>query len=504
MTLTERIGGLSRAGMVLVSLVAAGLLTPLHGEVPSAAAVAHFDSLEATILDIVSDDQTRSTSLRTTTRYFNKLLKAYPEIHDILRINSKGKVTNEVARDGKVGRRYRSVAGQRWFRAVGPGMEPYYGKVRTRRGRYMLFWAMPILVENSRGSDVSGGALLVKLDLAACFEGAATRIDRPFRVYFDNKRIYSHQWRDIDSYESSHFDIKGMDGLTIRYERSGDAPVAEPEPAEQSADDEAAADDETVEEKTKGEEPTAVTPAGEEPEKRSGLLLIFIPMLLVIAAVLIVFIVIKVREAMHLRNEQLMAQIDAGDSPTREPATTRIPNPNASPVGAPPQPADGPSEVGYDPMGATQPIPMGGGAGPMGADPMGVTQPIPMPLPGGPAKPPKPEPPKPAVPSGPPTSPPGTLSAGTTLSIDDYEKVRQQLRNELTPQIKEQLQKALDSERAEIKKGAEAFGSEVTMLLHDLIGRISEMGDDPTGLTATVAATIHELNGLVNRYRDKG
>ncbi|MBD3240211.1 MAG: hypothetical protein GF331_06460, partial [Chitinivibrionales bacterium] len=183
-------------GASLLTTVAVLLVLSVSGaaaESPETAIVAHFDSLERVIEKIADDDQARSSNLRTTTAFFKKLMGRYSEIHDLLRINSRGKVTNELARDGKVGKRYRSVARQSWFSDVGPGKEPYYGMVKTRRGRYMLFWAMPILIDGR-----SGGAILAKLDLNECLEGAARRADGPFRVYYDGRRVFSHDWDAVD------------------------------------------------------------------------------------------------------------------------------------------------------------------------------------------------------------------------------------------------------------------------------------------------------------------
>lgn len=474
------------SGSVLLAAIAVLLALPSPGEAaqsPVTEIVAHFDSLEQVVGQIADDERARSSNLRTTTSYFRQLMDRYPEIHDLLRINSRGKVTNELARDGKTGKRYRSVARQSWFRTVGPGMEPYYGKVKTRGGRYFLFWALPIIIDGR-----SGGAILAKLDLIECFEGAAVRVDGPFRVYYDGRRVVSHEWRGVDEAESARFDILGLEGLTVKYDAEN-APAAAATPAKREVP---AAQSKPVAPAAKAAPAAPKKQGGEAKGKTNVLGLIIFPVLIVIAVVLIVYLYRLITSAVNAQHERLMRQID-GEGPEITPASgapTPPPATSARPAMDTPPPTNAPPR---------SPSPA---ASPVGVDPMGVTQPIPFPPPG--AQRAAPRGAQPRTPPPKPASEPASSAAGAaTISVDDYEKIRDQVRKETVPQIRRELESEFEARRKEVEKRGEAFGSEVTMHLHQLIGKISEMGDDPTGLTNTVAATIHELNAAVNRYRSK-
>ncbi len=486
------------SGSVFLAAVAVLLALPAPGaaaQSPVTALVAHFDSLEHVVEQIAENERARSSNLRTTTAFFKKLMARYPEFHDLLRINSRGKVTNEQARDGKVGRRYRSVARQSWFRTVGPGKEPYYGKVRTRRGRYFLFWAVPILLDGR-----SGGAILAKLDLDECLEGAASRVGGPFRIYYDGRRVFSHEWRGVDDAETARFDINGMEGLSVKYDAAAmqvaaAAPAKKPAPAKKkpaAAKSEAATPAAKSESTPKEAEPVKQT--GKDKGKSNVLGLIIFPVLIVIAVVLIIYLYRLVTNAVNAQHERLMRQID-GEGPDVGPASGPPMPPSSS--GAHPRHETPP------PQNAPSPTPAPAAA-PVGVDPMGVTQPIPFPPPG--AQRPRSgggqaQAQTQASRSAPAAGPAG--GGGAPISVDDYEKIRDQVRRETVPQIRRELESEFEAKRKEVEKRSEAFGGEITMHLHQLIGKISEMGDDPTGLTNTVAATIHELNATVNRYRSK-
>jgi len=480
-------------------------------EAPAEAIVAHFDSLEREIWDIAESSEARSSSLKTTGAYFSELMREYPEFHDILRINSRGKVTNEIARDGKEGRRYRSVATQGWWRDVRRKVEPYYGNVRTRRGEYLLFWAVPMIVKDDDGDRHVAGALAVKLELDKCVKAAADRIGAAYMVTFDDRPIYRHKWGNADDPESSGFDINGMSGLAIHYD--GSAVVADKETEPSSEPSAAAAAP------TKEGADDAVAPKG----KKKSIVLVLLPILIVIAIALIVFLGYQIKVLLHQRHERLMRQIEARDEEEnlRRRPTARIPHPKSSGGASP--------EGGF--MGfegdVTQRIPMPEGV--LGA-PAQVTQPPPPPgAPSGqttaapsalsagapPGAPPSPsQPPDPTSPgasSGPAAYSPQAASPAqqpaeapsSGPSPGEYEQIRQQVLQEIMPEVRKRMVKELDARQAEMAKNADAFGSEVTMLLHDLIGRISEMGDNATGIQDAVASTIRDLNGVVSRYRSR-
>jgi hypothetical protein len=102
-----------------------------------------------------------------------------------------------------------------------------------------------------------------------------------------------------------------------------------------------------------------------------------------------------------------------------------------------------------------------------------------------------------------PSGPTRALASGASVSVDDYEKVRQQIRNEVLPEIRQQLQNEFELFRKEVERDAEGLSTETQMLLHQLIGKLSEMGDDSTGIVNTVSATIHELHLSLQHFKEQ-
>jgi len=463
---------------------------------PAEVVVAHFDSLVQVIRKASESQETRSANLKTTKVYFSELMRRYPELHDMLRINSRGKVTNEIARDGKEGRRYRSIAGQSWWRDISRDLAPYFGSVRTRQGEYLLFWAIPMMDEQD---DKLVGALAVKLDLDECLDGAAKRLGAPLMVTYDGESIYRHQWRNIEDAKSSSFDIKGMEGLAVHYDASTVMSEArESSQAKESAKPAAAS------------ESMAATQEAPKAGRRNGIVLILLPILAVIAVGLIVFLYYQINLLLRQRHERLMRQIEARDEEEtyRRRPTARFPYPKGAGSSGANASDDGMMAFDGD---VTQriPMPQSSAGTPSGfaqartppASPAATVPPAaasPAVSPGGMP----PNTPPPPAPDLPPTGP-AAPAPSAALSAEDYDRVRQQVLREIMPELRQRMVKELETRRAEMAKNADAFGSEVTMLLHELIGKISEMGDNATGIQTAVAATVRELNTVVGRYRSQ-
>ena len=100
-------------GPAVISCLAALLLAPMaRAQMPVETITAHVDSLDTMLQQAARSSELRSSSLKVTDRYLQTYLRRHTEVSEMLRINSKGKVTSEVVRTGKPGQRYRSVATQ--------------------------------------------------------------------------------------------------------------------------------------------------------------------------------------------------------------------------------------------------------------------------------------------------------------------------------------------------------------------------------------------------------
>lgn len=445
---------------------------------------AHFDSLESLLAEIAADAKTRSSNLRTTSAYFQSLMDTYPEFHDLLRINSKGTVTNEVARDGKKGRKFRSVARQSWFTEVVQRSEPYYGKVRTRQGDYLLFWAVPMTVKTSSGSERSIGAVLAKIDLDQALRGAATRADAPLKIAFEGSGLFSANWDGATSGVTKTIDIQGMENLAVSFVQ----PVSENKPA----------DAPVAEKPTDSEQPSKLAQALEqttEPQAPARGRLILT--LVVVGSVLVVLSlgwVVAIRFA-HARKMKKIEEELESDSYTGPSGST--------PTKLPGQGSDGMLADAATVVMKRSDLPI--------TPPSNTTMQS-----GQPAAAPTPPPPPRAAPSGPfpqapaPTPPPmqsppsqQPVSAAGAVPAGDLARVRDQLRNEIIQEVRAQMDAQFQRFRTEVKNEAEAFTSQAMITLQELIGKLSQSDGDPMNVITTVSNSMKELSTTIDQYRSK-
>lgn len=495
------------AHVLLIALVVSAAKG--HGQVVSADIVSAVDSLHAALVAETEKDDAVSANAKSVDRFVAGVLKRHPQIDDVLRVNSKGKVQSEAARDGKLGKKFRSVADQGWFKKAGPGQEEYYGTVKTRKGEYLLFWALPVSLSGPGGTKRSAGALVCKIQLDKVLAAAGGESTHPYKVVFEKSTVYNRGWKGASG-EQTTFDIKGMEGLVLwsvarkkpvapsaaGSSPSGDSQWVDVGPGEAASEGASATTAVAPSPSpTTPATPASVAPAPDTASPKAastparskgggaGMWLLLLIVALAGGAGFVLWRQISQYRAQ--KDRRVMDEVEGASEEYEEEDEEEVAdqtgaydsgvNVEAHSPGARPGAVSPPSRP------ALAQVPLSQIAA--------VTRRIPMPDPFAPQGP------APMQAQGPrPASPPS--SAQQPISVAEYEKLRQHLRTEIARELSAQIGK-------DTSKLLEAYGGEITMVLHQLIGKISELGDNPTRLTEVVGASIHELNAVVNKYRQQ-
>jgi hypothetical protein len=274
----------------------------------AAAAVEKYFSVMKSDLQSVADLPEMS-SMRRAYRALQRHFREYPEIAALMQVNSKGKVINELVRNGRPGKKYRNVSSQSWFGEVAR-LKSYYGYIETRGGGVYLFWCEPIRLGN-RSSFRSGGALVAKIDLRKALGRAARQITHPFVVTYEGKSIYSRAWKDAYTPQKTTLNLSGISNLALIGQKASIASQEKNEektaaaPAPQKSGETAA---------QKGAEtssPQAEAQGEPAPKTGNPLPIVIVIVLLVAAGVIITRVILGVQKKRH---EQLLAELDGTES----------------------------------------------------------------------------------------------------------------------------------------------------------------------------------------------
>jgi hypothetical protein len=184
-----------------------------------------FVQLEQNLNDLAGNPAMRG-GVKAVPPLLRQFIRDHEAIVAIMRTNSKGKVVNEIVRNGEAGELYRDISGQAWYRKTS-ALRPYFSKIRMADKSVQLLWSLPIRIRQS-GSERFGGALMVRIDPVNCFETVAMAYGQPFEVFAGATRLYSYQWRSTYAAALTPVTIHGLSGAMLhsqKEEAMAEAPV---------------------------------------------------------------------------------------------------------------------------------------------------------------------------------------------------------------------------------------------------------------------------------------
>lgn len=181
----------------------------------SYSAVASFFAEYDSMLEEVAKKAQRVTSLSATEKMLKKQMQEYSCASYFLRTNSKGKIIAKVTEKGVQPRNFRHIAKQKWFQIISMTNKPYYGYTKSRSS-YYLFWNKPIYVKK-RGAIHFGGSISAKINMRKSFKTIAEKEGVIFKVKLKNKTLFSNLPKGVKNTITKPLSIGGLPVLTISY-----------------------------------------------------------------------------------------------------------------------------------------------------------------------------------------------------------------------------------------------------------------------------------------------
>jgi hypothetical protein len=195
---------------ICVAAVAAGANPVIS---PKQRVEREFRQLETALASCVYEEVLPSPEIEFMNRALYDFMRDNPGVTRILRVNAGGYTVNDVSAGSPRSAPARSVASQRWYQHVSQGKTPYYSMDVDSEGQIVFFYGWP-LTASAAGAEVSlTGAYAAMIDFSAqvaLIDGAP-----PFRVAYQGRVVFEHEWDDLD-YDEEPLAVRGARDLTIR------------------------------------------------------------------------------------------------------------------------------------------------------------------------------------------------------------------------------------------------------------------------------------------------
>jgi len=272
----------------------------------------HFDNVHSVLRNLADHEVMISSNFRKADAPLKNTLVEHTEILSLMRTNSRGKVINEIVRDGEAGQKYRDVSSQGWFSETA-SMNPYYGYIKRRDGDVELFWCFPVGLGG--GGNRFGGAMVAKIDLERAMKNISEKIGSPFKLVVDNRDVYEHEWSGAENASVEKLELRGATELPVKLL------VKSPPAVASSAKESPVAATDRAETAAKPGAPVEETsPAA--PAKRSPVALIIF---LAVIGILLITGIALIRMAAKKRHEALLKAIEGDDATFERSETVAVP-----------------------------------------------------------------------------------------------------------------------------------------------------------------------------------
>jgi hypothetical protein len=433
-----------------------------HAAEPEEIISQYFSLLDKALTKIAAAEEAQSSSLKGSESYFEAQYQQHPQLATILRVNTKGKIVNEIIEGKAAVREFRDISRRPWFAQSAKKKEPYYGYME-HEGRHYLFWAKPLLRRTSKGKIRSAGAIAAKIDLEKCFNKTSKSLSVPLSVMLDNKAIYSALWEESFEYNEIDPGIKGVPNISVRIKKTG--PVAAQDSLQQTS---------------------------------SGIRAhpLFMPIVTVVLFIAFGILVFLARMISQMRNKALMAKVEgAKDKPAKAPKRKK------KIVAPEPPPAKQESVAIAKPPPAPARAPSPEKVARSMTDTIRIEQEAVFE-----ALQPQ-APPEPA-----PTAPPP--DAGSPANADPYanQQMNSEMYNQNVDSIAAELEKKYEDASANNLAGYEEqvrrrvqdeFGQKLEQYHNEISGALSEISNIVQALERNMAAHNQALNQAVTALRQK-
>ncbi len=221
---------LKTVGVYLAAVIAV-VSMPVH---PASDSIVAFMEVYFASLKEDFNQRAASTIVKTARAaqlagYFAGIMKKNPSIVSLMKVDAKGIVTYERARNGRQPVKKRSVVQRSWFDKTAKGLKEADCLVIDRSGRALIYWSIPLLRDGPGGAKRFNGALVAAVDLKACFQAIAKAGAQPFLIRLNDKTFYEGSWKNTMIFVENRLNIPGVENLVVRYQKSDVSTVPQPE-----------------------------------------------------------------------------------------------------------------------------------------------------------------------------------------------------------------------------------------------------------------------------------
>ncbi|MDR0331616.1 MAG: hypothetical protein LBH93_07915, partial [Chitinispirillales bacterium] len=170
-----------------------------------------FRQLETALARCMYEEVLTSPEIEFMNRALYDFMRDNPAVTRILRANAGGFTVNDISASSPLSAPPRNISSQRWFQHITQGKTPYYSMDIDADGQIVLFYAWPLSANTDK--EAFTGAFAAYID----FTSQVALIDDapPFRIMYQGKPVFEHDWDDID-YAEEPLTVKGARDLAIR------------------------------------------------------------------------------------------------------------------------------------------------------------------------------------------------------------------------------------------------------------------------------------------------
>jgi hypothetical protein len=143
--------------------------------------------------------------------FFETVLKKIPSIATLMRINSNGKVINEISSENG-DFKMRDVSDQRWFLHAKNSRSSYYGTTRDSSGTTLFFWAWPIIANDS----VFNGVITAKIKPSGILAMATVDPETPIGLFLNSQVVYKQNYAIIGANRADTISLSSVSNIIIQ------------------------------------------------------------------------------------------------------------------------------------------------------------------------------------------------------------------------------------------------------------------------------------------------
>lgn len=142
--------------------------------------------------------------------FFKTVLRKIPSIATLMRINSNGMVINEISSDNSEFK-MRDVSDQRWFLHAKNKKSSYYGTTRDSSGTTFLFWAWPIIANDS----VFNGVITAKIKPSGILSMATVDTQASVGLFLNSQVVYKQKYSTIGAITADTISLSSISNIII-------------------------------------------------------------------------------------------------------------------------------------------------------------------------------------------------------------------------------------------------------------------------------------------------